>query len=259
MKLEIDKLSFSYPKGNVLDNLSLEFDKGEFAVLLGRNGAGKTTLMKNLLGLLKPSAGKILIDGIDTSTIKNRERARKIAYIPQESRQSFAYTVFSTVLMGTTATISTLSTPGKAEEERAMEALKRFGIEDLKDRHINAISGGERQLVLCARAVCQNADILLFDEPTSSLDWGNQIRVLESIKSLTEEGYLAIVSTHNLEQALNYASRIILLEDGRVKEDTTPELLSKSSAMKHFYSVDLEIRNIDGHYICIPEGKHVVE
>lgn len=259
MKLEIESLSFSYTKGKVLDNLSLTFREGEFAVLLGRNGAGKTTLMKNLLGLLKPSSGRILIDGIDTSEMKNRERARKLAYIPQESQQSFAYSVFSTVLMGTTASISTLSTPGKAEEEKAMAALRRFGIEHLKDRAVNAISGGERQLVLCARAIAQDAGILLFDEPTSSLDWGNQITVLESIKSLTEEGYTAIVSTHNLEQALNYASRIILMENGHVKADSTPADLAKGEQMKHFYSVALTISNIGGHYICLPEKSNVVE
>lgn len=259
MKLEIENLSFSYPKGKVLDNLSVSFREGEFAVLLGRNGAGKTTLMKNLLGLLKPTSGRILIDGINTAEMKNRERARKLAYIPQESQQSFAYSVFSTVLMGTTAAISTLSTPGKAEEEKAMAALRRFGIEHLKDRAVNAVSGGERQLVLCARAIAQDADILLFDEPTSSLDWGNQIRVLESIRSLTEEGYTAIVSTHNLEQALNYASRIILMEDGHIKADCTPEEMAEGGTMRHFYSVSLEIRNIDGHYICIPEVGNVVD
>ena len=259
MKLEIKDLSFSYPKRKVIDDLSLTFHEGEFVILLGRNGAGKTTLMKNLLGLLKPDAGSILIDGQDINNLNNRERAKLLAYIPQEARQTFAYSVFSTVLMGTTASISPFATPGEVEEEKAMEALKRFGIEALKDRAINAISGGERQLVLCARAIAQNARILLFDEPTSNLDWGNQIRVLESIRSLTKEGYLALVTTHNLEQALNYGERIILLDEGKIMADAFPSLLASSGVMKDFYSISLKIKNIDGHYICLPEDKNVVE
>ena len=254
MKLEIRNLSFSYDgRRKVLDGMSLSADEGQFICLLGRNGAGKTTLFRTLLGTLRKKEGEILTDGDDLSKLSARERAGRIAYIPQESSQSFSYTVLNAVLMGTTNRISTLASPGEKEVNTAIEALRRFGIEALKDRKTDSLSGGERQLVLCARAVSQNARILLFDEPTSSLDWANQIRTLSLIRSLTREGYLAIVSTHNVQDALNYADRIVLLDRGRIVSDSTPAELAENSALADFYSLPLTIKRVDDTYVCIPE------
>ena len=135
MKLEIRDLTFSYDrKRNVLDGISTSFESGEFTVILGRNGAGKTTLFKNLLGLLKPQKGEVLCDGIPFSGMNTREKARKIAYIPQESNPAFSYSVLTSVLMGTTSMISSLSSPKEKEIRKAYEALEKFHIADLAGR-----------------------------------------------------------------------------------------------------------------------------
>lgn len=253
MTLETKGLTFSYDgKRKVLDDVSFSVSSGQAVAILGRNGAGKTTLFKNLLGLLKGS-GQIMLDGTDLAELKAKDRAKKLAYIPQESSSVFPYSVFTTVLMGTTNNVSTLSTPGKKEEDGAWEALERFGIRDLAHRKLDSLSGGERQLVLCARAVAQNAPVLLFDEPTSSLDWGNQIRTLHLIKSLVRDGYIALVSTHNLEQALNWADRLVLIEGGRVVADASPAQLASSGILSSFYSMPLTVRCIEGRYICFEE------
>lgn len=253
MKLEIKDLTFSYDrKKNVLDGISTSFESGEFTVVLGRNGAGKTTLFKNLLGLLKPQKGEVICDGIPFSGMSVREKARKIAYIPQESNPAFSYSVLTSVLMGTTSMISSLSSPKEKEIRKAYEALEKFHIADIAGRKTNTLSGGERQLVLCARAVAQEAGILLFDEPTSNLDWANQIKTLENIRALTRDGYTAIVSTHNLEQALNFASRIILIKDGKLCYDASPAELASSCLLSSFYDIDISVEEYNGHYICIP-------
>ena len=254
MRLDIRGLSFSYDgQRQILDKLDLSFSCGDFVVVLGRNGAGKTTLFRNLLGLLRPQSGTVEVDGVDFLHLSAKERAKRIAYIPQESHPSFSYSVLTTVLMGTTSQISTLASPGQKETEAALAALRRFGIEDLASRRVDSLSGGERQLVMCARALAQKAPILLFDEPTSSLDWGNQIRTLENIRRLTKEGYLAIVSTHNLEQALNYASRIVMLCDGKLVADASPQELAMQGSLSSFYGLDVSVERIRGHYVCIPQ------
>ena len=183
-----------------------------------------------------------------------KERAKKTAYIPQETKQVFAYSVLSQVLMGCTANISTLASPGEKEVQTALDALKTLGIEHLKDRNINALSGGERQLVLCARALAGKAKCLLFDEPTASLDYGNQISVLSIIHKLTKSGYLAIVSTHNVEQALNFSTRIILLNNKQITFNGTPEQLVNSDILERFYMTPLSVIKIDGRYYIKPES-----
>ncbi len=251
--LKVANLTFSYPRKEVFHDISFEAVNGEFICLLGPNGAGKTTLFKTLLSLLEPDSGEITIDGVSISSMRERERARKVAYIPQEASKVFNHTVKAYVLMGLTPQLSTLSSPKEKDEKIAIEALSRLGIEELKDRGIQSLSGGERQLVLIARALATGAKILLFDEPTSNLDWGNQIKVLRTIKKLTEEGCTAIVSTHNLEQALNYSDRIILLEKGSIKAQGTPEELAKGTALENLYSTPLKVLPVAGQYVCIPK------
>ena len=154
MTLDIRSLTFSYDgKRNVLDDISLSFKEGQFVVLLGRNGAGKTTLFRNLLGLLKADGGSVHVDGRDFLSMSVRERAGYMAYIPQESHPGFSYSVITSVLMGTTSSLSTLSCPGKREMDRAYAALERFGLVPFAHRMVDSLSGGERQLVLCARAI----------------------------------------------------------------------------------------------------------
>ena len=189
MRLDVRDLSFSYGENRVLNNVSFSSSGSEAIAVLGPNGVGKSTFFKCILGFLPIKNGKIEIDGKDVSLMKGRELSKYIAYIPQSSNPVFNHTVLESVAMGMNNQIGLFSVPGEKEREKAAAALDRLGILKLKDRGCLNISGGERQLMLIARAMVQNAKIIVMDEPTSSLDYGNSYRVMETIMSLSKDGY----------------------------------------------------------------------
>lgn len=232
VKLDVRDLSFSYGERKILDEVSFSLKKGEFLSVLGPNGVGKSTLFRCILGRLTEFTGEIRSDGTDIRRLSRREAARRIAYIPQIHQPTFEYSVIDTVLMGTTRQLaSPFSQPGRAQVDRAMAALERLGIAHLADRSFTHLSGGEQQLVLVARALAQQSEVLIMDEPTSALDYGNQLRILELVRELADEGYAVLLSTHNPQHALSYATRILALSGGRVAalgapgEVLTPELV----------------------------------
>lgn len=252
MNLEVKKLSFSYGSHQVLRDVSFELKQGEFLSVLGPNGVGKSTLFRCILGLLPHYQGQILSDGDDLHRMPRREMARRIAYIPQISRPTFGYTVLDTVLMGTTRQVSMFSQPGREQIVTARKALERVGADYLTERDFSHLSGGEQQLVLVARAIAQQAEILIMDEPTSALDFGNQLRVLRLVRELASEGYGVLLSTHNPQHALSYATRILALADGQVAalgaadEVLTPELIQR------LYHVDVAFAKVQGVSVLAP-------
>lgn len=237
MEIEVQNLTFSYGKQPVLQDVSFSVQKGTLTAVLGTNGAGKSTLFRCLLGFLTPQAGEIRLSGRPLSAYSRREAAEKIAYIPQSSEPIFNYTVLDTVLMGTTGTMNVLQRPGRRQQETAMQALQRLGIEALAQRGIGTISGGERQLALIARALVQNAEILIMDEPTANLDYGNQQRVLAQIRALTARGYTVLLSTHNPEHALHYAHRVLALQDGHIAADGPTETALTPQLLQTLYGI----------------------
>ena len=254
MSIEVKDLSFSYSHRPVLHNISFRVDKGEFLSILGPNGVGKSTLFRCILGLLNGYTGQVLIDGRDARTMSVRESARHIAYIPQSSNPAFNYSVFDIVLMGATAGLSRFRSPGKDAMERAQWALEKIGIMDLKDRCFHRLSGGEQQLVMIARALTQDAPILMLDEPTANLDFGNQLRVLQQVRSLAEEGYTVIQTTHNPEQSYLFSHRILALQEGRVLCHGTPAEVLTADTMAALYGVETDVVSLyDDHArICLP-------
>ena len=234
MEIEVQNLTFSYGKQPVLQDVSFSVQKGTLTAVLGANGAGKSTLFRCLLGFLTPQAGEIRLSGRPLSAYSRREAAGKLAYIPQSSEPIFNYTVLDTVLMGTTGTMNVLQRPGRRQQEAAMQALQRLGIEALAQR---GISGGERQLALIARALVQNAEILIMDEPTANLDYGNQQRVLAQIRALTARGYTVLLSTHNPEHALRYAHRILALQGGHIAADGPTETALTPQLLQTLYGI----------------------
>ena len=189
MSMIVENLSFSYGTADVLKSVSFCAEYGEFLSVLGPNGVGKSTLFRCMLGLLTPSQGRTLIDDRDISEMTAAELSKNIAYIPQSHSPVFNYSVLDIVLMGTTAQLGKFSSPGKEQRKQAIEVMERLNIADLQNRGYRNISGGERQLVLIARAMAQQAKILIMDEPSSSLDFGNRNRVMDTIKGLAEQGY----------------------------------------------------------------------
>ena len=227
MEIEVQNLTFSYGKQPVLQDVSFSVQKGTLTAVLGANGAGKSTLFRCLLGFLTPQAGEIRLSGRPLSAYSRREAAGKLAYIPQSSEPIFNYTVLDTVLMGTTGTMNVLQRPGRRQQEAAMQALQRLGIEALAQRGIGTISG----------ALVQNAEILIMDEPTANLDYGNQQRVLAQIRALAARGYTVLLSTHNPEHALHYAHRILALQGGHIAADGLTETALTPQLLQTLYGI----------------------
>jgi len=224
--IDIHDLSFSYGERPVLEKVSFSAGAGQFVAVLGPNGVGKSTLFRCILGLLRTYEGSVTIGGREVRTVSRRELARLAAYIPQSSDPVFDYTVFDTVLMGTTGTLDAFRAPGREQIQKAEQAMRDVGIYELRDRGIAHISGGERQLALIARALAQNAKLLIMDEPTANLDYGNQYRVLEQIRRLTEQGYTVLLSTHNPDHAFHFASHILALRRGGYTAGTVDQVMN---------------------------------
>lgn len=214
--IEARDLRFSYGEHEVLKGVSFKAEAGHVTALLGPNGAGKTTLFSCILGLNTAYGGSVTLFSHEAKTLSAKELAKYAAYIPQSHTDVFGYTVEEMVLMGSTGALSFTANPKREQLDAAHTALKRAGVEHLSDRIFTRLSGGEKQMVLIARAICQSSRALIMDEPTANLDFGNQARVMELCCSLAEEGYAVLLSTHNPQHALWYADRSVALLDGRV-------------------------------------------
>ncbi len=221
-------LTIGYGDRVVGRHLDIALSTGEVLALLGPNGGGKTTLLKTMLGLLAPQAGEVQLDKRSLSDYAARERARLIAYVPQSHVATFAFTVETIVLMGRTAHSDLFSRPTTADRAIAAQALERFGISHLSERPYTMISGGERQLVLLARALAQEPRFIVLDEPTASLDFGNQGKVMSEIRKLAASGHGVLFTTHDPNHAMRAADRAYLLRDGtRIAEGATGAVLSR--------------------------------
>ena len=254
MTLEIRNLGFSYREHQVLDGVDITIGDGEMVALLGKNGAGKTTLLRLIPGFLKAGSGDILMDGTPIGEMKLRDRARLMAYIPQITRSAFPYSVRTSILMGCSNSLSLLQSPGKKEEEKLDQMIDLLNLHDLADRNMDNISGGERQLVLVARALMQDAKLLILDEPTSFLDYSNQLLVLEKVSGLVARGYSCIFSTHNPDQALMHSTRVVAMADGTIVYDDKPEGLMGSDVLSRLYGRKISVvRTESGRLACIPE------
>ena len=253
MGIEVCNLSYAYTKGiPVLRDVSFKIEAGHFVCLLGPNGVGKSTLFKCMLGLLPGFSGNIRIDGVDIRTLTPKQLARKVAYIPQSTTPAFNYSVADVVLMGTTSLVTGFSAPGKKEMAYVESALEQINIGYLRDRMFLNISGGERQLVLIARALAQQARILFMDEPTANLDYGNQVRVLERVRQLSREGYTVLLSTHNPQHALTFADRVLALRDGAVEAFGNAESVLSPELMERLYGVKVTMAETPGGSIIVP-------
>jgi iron complex transport system ATP-binding protein len=250
--LEARDLAVGYGQTRIAGGLDLSVIAGSVTCLLGPNGVGKTTLFKTLLGLIPPLSGTVEIDGRDLSGLDRHTIARHIAYVPQAQIAEFPYTVIDLVVMGRTAHLGTFGRPRRADHEAAMAALDTLGIASLAARDSTRISGGQRQLALIARALAQQTRIVVMDEPTASLDLGNRILVLDTIRALAKSGLAVVLSTHEPEHAFVVADSVAIL--GRDRFVTGPaEAVMTSQQLSQLYGVALRVeRTPSGRFVVSP-------
>jgi iron complex transport system ATP-binding protein len=252
--LQAVNLSIGYQRHRVASGIDLTVGRGEVLCLLGPNGAGKTTLFKTLLGLIAAQAGEVTIGGRPIASLARAELARSMAYVPQAQVMEFAYTVLDLVLMGRTAHLGPFSAPGRRDHERAHAALADLGIADLAAAEANRISGGQRQLCLIARALAQDAPLLVMDEPTASLDLGNRLLVLERVRTLRAEGYGVVFSTHDPDQARELATRVAVIADGRLAAYGVPDDTLTGPTLSAVYGVAVAVeRTESGRHVVVPQ------
>lgn len=252
--LRVEDLSFGYGGKPVGQEVGFALEPGEVICLLGPNGGGKTTLFKTMLGLLRPLGGRVTLGGEDIAGWKRETLARHIAYVPQAHSAFFPFTVRDIVLMGRASRVGLFATPGAVDRTAAEAALAALGIGRLADRAYTEISGGERQLTLIARALAQEPRVLVMDEPTASLDFGNQIRVLEKVRGLARTGIAVLLSTHDPDHVFLCADRVALLHDGRLHALGDPAAIVTAEALRLLYGVEVEIVTLpgSGRRVCVP-------
>ncbi len=252
--LKVENLTFRYGRSSydVLNGASLELEPGQVGVVLGKNGSGKTTLFKNLLNICKPTEGKILFHGKDLTKMSRRQRARCIAYVPQDIRFG-ELTVFDSVLMGRVSHFGFQA--GESDFAAVEKILQDMGLTDLAERNVDTLSGGERQKVAIARAMAQEPQMMVFDEPTGNLDIANEHLILREAKRLaTEKGIGILCSLHDLNQALAFGDRFFFLKDGVVKYAGGKEIITED-VIRDIFHIDVRILDID-HQKVIIGGYH---
>ena len=260
MLLEIQDLYGGYGARDVVRGVRCQADAGDILCLLGPNGCGKTTLFRLVLGALPIRRGSVRIDGREVSSLPPRALANLAAYIPQSHRPVFAYTVLEVVTMGRASHFSAFEAPGTVDRDAAFAALEKLHAAHLASCNYAALSGGQRQLVLIARAICQNARVFLMDEPAASLDYANHQLLMDVVRELAGQGYCVLLSTHGPEDPVSVADKALLLREGqavafgKAKEVITPQ------ALEAVYGMEMDVLTVHDRYgaertICLPVKK----
>ena len=249
MKLKIQDLTFKYPSRAILDGITVEIEPSEFFGIIGPNGTGKTTLIKCIDTILKPRGGSIMLEEKEVRDLDKRELAQRIGYVPQSAHRGFPATVFDTILMGRRPYIGWRV--DERDLDKVLETVELLRIEELSLRPFDELSGGERQKVLLARALCQEPEVLLLDEPTSNLDIRHQLEVMKIIQTITRErGILAIMAIHDLNLASRYADRVAMMYGGKIAAVGTPEDVLTVENIRSVYGVEVAVKN-DGDTLYI--------
>ncbi|MBO8168265.1 MAG: ABC transporter ATP-binding protein [Thermoanaerobacteraceae bacterium] len=258
LSLNIDKLSFSYGSQKILEDLTVQFQAGSFVSIIGPNGSGKTTLLKNISAALVPQKGKVLLQGQDVLRIKPKKLARQMAVVPQDTAVNFAFTVFETVLMGRMPYLKRFESESDRDVAVARWAMEVTHTWHLKDRSITEISGGERQRVIVARALAQEPQVILLDEPVAHLDPQHQMELLELLQTLKESKNLTVVTVlHDLNLAAQFSDYVVLLHKGKVFAAGRPEEVLTVKNIEQVYRVEVVIipNELTGRFNIIPVAK----
>ena len=259
MLLEVENLSGGYGAGDIVKGVTCSADAGEILCLVGPNGCGKTTLFRLLLGMLRRSGGSIRLDGRDIGTLEPRELAKLAAYIPQHHTPVFSYTVLDVVVMGRSSHFSAFQAPKEVDRDAAFAALEKMHIAHLANEKYTSLSGGQRQLAIIARAICQSAKLLVMDEPAANLDYANHKRLMDVAVELAGRGYCVVMSTHAPEDPASIGSRVLMMREGRVAAFGTPEEVITPENLERVYGIEMDVVTVTDRYgarrtICLPLG-----
>ena len=255
---DVHNLKFSYPSKPrlVLNGINLKLEEGEILSILGPNGAGKSTLLDCMANLRKPLSGTITLCGKNITTISTREVARYVSYVPQMHTPAFNYTVLNFVIMGRAPRVGLFNKPKIEDEEVAFRSLEMLGITHLAQTPYTEISGGERQQVMIARAISQEPSVILFDEPTAHLDYGNQYKILHLIRHMSNQGYSIVISTHNPDHALMLGGEAAIVDrEGHLESGPSHEIITEER-LKNIYKTQIKLLYInDIHRLtCVVPG-----
>lgn len=253
MTLQARDLAIGYGRTRVADAINLDIRHGEVSCLLGPNGCGKTTLFKTLMGLIPALSGTVSFAGTPLAALSARALAIRIAWVPQQHAPSFPFRVFDVVMMGRQARKGLFSAPDRADRQRVDAVLDQLGLRDLAPADYSRISGGQRQMVMIARALAQDTKMLVLDEPTASLDYGNQVRIISEIARLARRGYGIVLSTHNPDHAFAIADRVTLMHGGRIAARGRPGQVLVAERLSAVYGVAISVKRLDGAAtVCVP-------
>ena len=239
--LRVEGISVAYGDRPALRNVSLEVSPGEVVALVGPNGCGKTTLIKAITKVVPWSSGRVFIGEASVRNLSPRELSRRVAVVPQNPQLPIGYTALEAVLMGRTPHLRFLDQESPEDYRSSQEALERVGAAHLARRHVDELSGGERQNVVLARALAQDAPVLLLDEPTANLDIGHQIKVARLVRNLASGGLAVLAAVHDLILASLYSDRIILMANGEVIISGTPEEVLTAEALRAAYGAEVTV------------------
>lgn len=256
MTLHTQNLSVGHGGCAVVEHINLELKQGEILCLLGPNGSGKSTLIKTLLNLIVPCAGQVLLNDTPVQQLPAHELARQLAYVPQSHGSSLGFTVGDTVLMGRTQNWGLFGGPGKADYVAVDAALEQLGIAALKQRDFSLLSGGQQQLVLIARALCQGAKIVVLDEPTANLDFANAAKVMQTLALMAAQGKSVIFSTHNPQDALVVNATACLLKGRAVLAQGPAHEVITSQSLSALYGLPVLVSTTETGHTAVVGNSH---
>lgn len=253
--IDINNVSFSYtPNKHALMGVNLCIPPGNFCGIIGPNGSGKTTLIKCISGYLAPEGGQILIGGKNVKEFSTREIAKAMALVQQHASLEYDFTVMDIVITGRNPHVKRLRSETQEDYDIANEALKKAGIYHLKDRIVTTLSGGEWQMMILARALCQKADIMLLDEPVTGLDIKHKVNIMSAVKRLTREQGISVVCVlHDLNLAHSFCEQIALLKNGEVYAHGAPNTVLTKSNLEHVYDTKINIISQNGSTFILPK------
>jgi len=250
--LDVRDLRFNYGTIPVLNGVSFDVDEGELCGLFGPNGCGKTTLFKCCLNFLKSHGGSVLMDGKDVRALRVEDMAKVVAYVPQEHKPPFPYLSREVVLMGRTPRLNGFFGISREDKKKAADAMDLLGLTELADYPYNQLSGGQRQMVLMARAIAQETPLMFLDEPTSALDFSNQVRIWRIMRLVAESGVTILACSHDPNHVSWFCDKVVVMKDNRILKEGSSQNVITEDTMDEIYQDMCSVRNVGGIKMVLP-------